>query len=159
MHKLIVSTLLTLGAYSVPLPCNAQLPPLKRAAQADPAFSRLGNVLTQYGFILKSGQPPRRGVYGFLHVPSKVIWINPAVFELGIAQPTLVHEAVHAAQSCASGKTLMPLGLEITPPKRARPYFLRYHGHRQQVEAEAYAVQTQPNGIQIAIDLLNQHCQ
>lgn len=142
----------------VSVPGLAQAPLSRKTVQQSAEITRLQQLLETYGFQVKSGRPPKRGVYGFLNVRTKVIWINPAVFELGIARPTLVHEAVHAAQRCASGEKMLPLGLDITPPKITRPHFLRYHGFRQQVEAEAYAVQTHPNGVTIAINLLNQHC-
>ena len=70
-------------------------------AVADSQFNRLQQVLEQHGFDVRLELPPVPGAYGSLNSRSKTISINPVVFELGIAQPTLVHEAVHAAQSCA----------------------------------------------------------
>ena len=122
-------------------------------------FNRLQQVLEQYGFDISLELPPVRGAYGSLNSRSKTISINPVVFELGIARPTLVHEAVHAAQSCAGGGKLHVLNLQMGPPPIARPYFFRYHGERRQLESEAYTVQVRPDGVDVAIALLHQHCQ
>jgi hypothetical protein len=124
----------------------------------NPDFTRLQQVLTQYGFNLRLELPPQRGTYGLLESNSKTIWINPVVFELGIAKPVLVHEAVHAAQSCAGEGKPFPLGLDLLPPPQTRRYFMRYHSYRRQLEAEAYTIQVQPNGIELVIKLLNEHC-
>ncbi len=124
----------------------------------DAEFSRLHQVLENSGFEIRMELPPKRGAYGLLQHDSKTIWINPVVFDLGIAQPTLVHEAVHAAQSCAGQENLKTLGLKIPPPVMTRRFFLRYHAYRRQLEAEAYTIQVQPNGVDMAIALLTEHC-
>ena len=106
------------------------------------------------------GLPPVVGAYGLLNVASKVIWINPIVGELEIARPTLVHEAAHAAQYCAGNGKLKLLGLDREPPLMARPHYLRYHNtFRRQFEREAYTLQVQADGLELAIALLDQHCQ
>jgi len=128
-------------------------------SSTDADFSRLQQVLEQFGFEVRLASPPKRGAYGLLENSTKVIWINPVVFELGIARPTLVHEAVHAAQRCAGGEQLRTVGLEVTPPPMTRRFFLRYHSHRREIEAEAYTIQVQPDGVDLAIALLQQHCQ
>lgn len=103
--------------------------------------------------------PPRRGAYGLLKENSQTIWVNPIVFELHIATQTLVHEAVHAAQVCKGKGKIRALGLNIQPSNYARPFFSHYlNSHRQNLEREAYAVQTQPNRFELAISLLQQHC-
>lgn len=124
----------------------------------DTEFYRLQETLEQYGFRVRLELPPEPGAYGLLNPSSQTIWINPVVFELGIARPTLVHEAVHAAQSCAGGNKLQILNLKITPPPLTRRYFLRYRAFRRHLEAEAYTVQVQPDGVELAIALLHQHC-
>ncbi len=122
-------------------------------------FLNLKNQLEQYGFEVRVELPPKRGAYGLLKTADKTIWINPVVFDLQIATPTIVHESVHAAQLCAgNGKTRL-LGLEIQPIRTARRFFLRYtDSHKRNLEREAYAVQTQPNSFEIATNLLNKHC-
>ncbi|MEO1132851.1 MAG: hypothetical protein AAFX40_09120 [Cyanobacteria bacterium J06639_1] len=134
---------------------------LTRAFSApSPEFDRLQRSLESYGFTVRLEAPPRWGTYGQLQGKTQTIWINPVAFELGNADATLIHEAVHAAQTCAGENgNLRPLGLDIQPPKLTRPYFLRYHNHiRRQLEAEAYTVPAQPNAIAIVHDLLQQHC-
>lgn len=124
----------------------------------DPEFTQLRQVLEDYGFEVRLELPPVQGVYGLFKHSSQTIWINPVVFDLGIAQPTLVHEAVHAAQSCAGTENLTTLNLDIPPPQVTKPFFFRYHDYRRELEGEAYTVQVQPNRTELAVDLLNQYC-
>lgn len=140
---------------------------------AESKFLTLKNQLEKLGFQViialpplndslqpKIGyNPPLPRPYGLLESSKKIIWINPVVFDLQIATPTLIHESVHAAQVCAGGGKLKTLGLDIEPINDARPFFLRYaHVHRQDLEKEAYAVQTQPNSFELATSLLQQNC-
>ena len=106
----------------------------------DPTFLRLAEVLERSGFTVILDLPPQWGTYGLLDLPKRSIWINPVVFDLEIARPTLVHEAVHAAQLCyseglaqgsaqqngsiSSIDALKPLGLGLTPSPLVRPYIL-----------------------------------
>lgn len=124
----------------------------------DAEFSRLQNVLEQHGFKVKIEPPPVREAYGMLQSKTKMIWIHPIVFELGIARPTLVHEAVHAAQLCYGKTNVQALGLKMEPPPMTRLYFMRYHSFTRQIEAEAYTIQVQPDGVDLVISLLNKHC-
>ena len=124
-----------------------------------PDFARLQLTLEQANFVVKLELPPKRGNYGLLEIDTRTIWINPVVFELGIAQHTLVHEAVHAAQLCGSHEELAPLALGLEPPLVVQPYFMRYNGLRRLIEAEAYTVQALDNSVDYVIDLLNAHCQ
>nr|WP_245927340.1 hypothetical protein [Aphanothece hegewaldii] len=125
----------------------------------DADFSRLQTALEQYGFKVKLETPPVREAYGLFQSKTKTIWINPIVFDLGIARPTLVHEAVHAAQFCYGKTEVQALGLEIEPPPMTRLYFMRYHSYTRQIEAEAYTIQVQPDSVDLVISLLNKHCQ
>ena len=140
-----------------------------------PQFIQLKNQLEGYGFQVNVALPPdfnlpnqkpnfnRRRVrkpYGVLNTFDKSIWINPIVFELGISNHVLIHETVHAAQFCAGNGTVKTLDLDIEPIKQAQPFFNRYvDTHRQELEKEAYAVQTQPNSFELARFLLDQNCQ
>lgn len=126
---------------------------------ADQQFLDLENRLEEAGFEVTFKLPPTRGAYGLLEEKSTTIWINPIVFELHIATQTLIHEAVHAAQVCKGKGKIRALGLDIQPINYARPFFSHYrNGDRQNLEREAYAVQTQPNRFQLAISLLQKHC-
>lgn len=132
---------------------------LSQVSTPERQFLDLKNQLERFGFQVIIELPPKRGAYGLLEVANKKIWINPVVFELHIGTQTLVHEAVHAAQVCAGKGKIKTLGLEVQPINYARPFFMRYTNiHRQDLEREAYAVQTQRNSFELAISLLQQHC-
>ncbi|MGK7932757.1 MAG: hypothetical protein AB4041_15170 [Microcystaceae cyanobacterium] len=132
----------------------AQIPP------SDTQFHQLKQTLEGYDFQVLIKVPPIQGAYGLFNRDSRTIWINPIVFDLNIAMPTLIHESVHAAQWCAGNGEMTALGLDIQPISQARPFFRRYHDiNRQDLEREAYAVQTQPNSLALALSLLDQHCQ
>lgn len=126
-------------------------------------FDNLEQILIGYGFIVKQEIPPKIGnsqlrPYGLINSKTKTIWINPVVFELGNARPVLIHEAVHAAQTCAGDGQIALVELDIEPPQFTRPYFMRYHAYRREVEAQAYTVQVQTDSLAIAIGLLEQNC-
>ncbi|BDI20210.1 hypothetical protein ANSO36C_60120 [Nostoc cf. commune SO-36] len=132
---------------------------VSQALTPDKQFIDLKTQLEKFGFQVIIQLPPKRGAYGLLQESTKKIWINPVVFELNIGTQTIIHEAVHAAQVCAGKGKIKTLGLNIQPINYARPFFMRYTDiHRQDLEREAYAVQTQPNSFDLAISLLQQHC-
>ena len=123
------------------------------------SFDMIKKQLEQAKFQVILDLPPQRGAYGLLKADSKKIWINPVVFDLGIAEQTLVHEAVHAAQVCKGKGKLSLLGLEIDPLIYAQPFFMHYaDGDRKQLEREAYAVQTQSNRVELVSSLLKKYC-
>ena len=130
----------------------------------DTEFNKLEQLLIDYDFVIRYELPPstnRRGYrpYGLLDTRSKTIWINPVVFDLGNAKPTLIHEAVHASQTCAGNGKIQLLDLAIEPPQITRPYFTYYHGQRREIEAQAYTIQAQPDSLAIVTELLNKYCQ
>jgi hypothetical protein len=132
--------------------------------QPDSQFNSLQKTLISYGFTVKIELPPYqtlRGIrpYGVVSSKTKTIWINPVVFDLGNAQPTLIHEATHAAQLCIGKGAFKLLNLSIEPPKITHPYFLRYHqNYQREIEAEAYTVQVQPNSLELVEQLLDRYC-
>ncbi|BAT56618.1 hypothetical protein NOS3756_56300 (plasmid) [Nostoc sp. NIES-3756] len=132
---------------------------LSQIANPEPIFLQLKNQLEKLGFHVMIELPPKRGAYGLLREADKKIWINPVVFDLNIGNQTLIHEAVHAAQVCAGQGKVKLLGLKIKPSNYVRPFFLRYSDvHRQDIEREAYAVQSQPNSFELAVSLLQKYC-
>ena len=146
---------------------------LSQLPNLDPEFVQLQTQLESYGFQVNIAIPPEfnlpkqqpgmrrivRKPYGALHLQNKSIWINPIVFDLGIARATLIHEAVHAAQYCAGNGNIQALGLDLEPIPQALPYFKRYvNTQRQDLEREAYTIQTQPNSYELARSLLDRHC-
>ena len=147
---------------------------IAQISNAEPRFIQLKSQLESYGFQVNLAIPPdlnqpqkqngwRRTVrkpYGTLDPKSKSIWINPIVFELGNSKPTLIHEAVHAAQYCAGDGDFQEIGLDLKPIPQALPFFKRYvNTQRQDLEREAYTVQTQPNSYELVRSLLDKHCQ
>jgi hypothetical protein len=123
------------------------------------SFEMLKKQLEQAKFQVILDLPPQRGAYGLLKSDSKKIWINPVVFELGIADQTLIHEAVHAAQVCKGKGKFALLGLEIDPLIYAQPFFMHYGDtDRKELEREAYAVQTQSNRVELVLSLLKKYC-
>ena len=126
---------------------------------ADPEFVNLQQQLIELNFQVLIAPPPQRGAYGLLNASSRTIWIHPLTFELGIASPVLVHEAVHAAQTCKGNGQLEALELEIEPLIYARPFWMRYGDiHRQDLEREAFTIQTQPNRFELITSLLKSYC-
>jgi len=124
------------------------------------SFEIIKKQLEQAKFQVILDLPPQRGAYGLLKADSKKIWINPVVFDLGIAEQTLIHEAVHAAQVCKGKGKLSLLGLEIDPLIYAQPFFMHYRdADRRELEREAYAVQTQSNRVELVSSLLKKYCQ
>ncbi|MGK7944458.1 MAG: hypothetical protein AB4058_08305 [Microcystaceae cyanobacterium] len=133
---------------------------LAQISPPSPQFNQLKQTLEDYNFQVLIEVPPLQGAYGLFNRNSRTIWINPIVFDLNIAMPTLIHESVHAAQWCAGKGEMATLGLDLQPMNQARPFFQRYHDiERKDLEREAYTVQTQPNSLELAISLLDQHCQ
>lgn len=128
-------------------------------SQLSPEFSTLKQRLEKYNFTVKIESPPMRSAYGLLEVKTRTIWIEPIVFDLGIALPTLIHEATHAAQLCGGDGEIRALNLTLSPPNISRPFFTHYnHGLRRHLEAEAYAVQTHPDGYNLVLSLLDKYC-
>lgn len=124
----------------------------------DDDMNRILTTLKQHDFKVSFSRPPRSKAYGLIQTSTKQIWIHPITYQLGIAKQTLIHEAVHAAQSCQSADPVQPLGIDVPISPLARRHFLRYHNFRRHVEAEALTVQGLPNGTDYVIQLLQRHC-
>ncbi|BAQ59870.1 hypothetical protein GM3708_276 [Geminocystis sp. NIES-3708] len=129
-------------------------------SQLSPEFSELKQRLEKYNFTVKIESPSVRSTYGLLEIKTRTIYISPIVFDLGIALPTLIHEATHAAQLCGGKGEIRALNLPFSPPNVSRPFFTHYNnGLRRHLEAEAYAVQTHPDGYNLVLSLLDRYCQ
>ena len=132
---------------------------LAQISAAEPQFQSLKRQLEQSQFKVLLAPPPQHGTYGALDPKTRTIWIHPLSFDLGIAVPVLVHEAVHAAQTCKGKGNITSLGLTLEPLIYAQPFWLRYGDiQRQDLEREAFAVQTQENRLELASSLLRQYC-
>ncbi len=136
---------------------GADSPPSLSSESAE--FNRLRRSLESHNFTVILDLPPQTGTYGLLHVPTRTVWINPVVFDLGIAIPSIVHEAVHAAQLCnGSADTLSALSLGLEPYAPASWLYMRYSGTRRTLEAEAYTIQARPDRVEYVTQLLADRC-
>ena len=130
-----------------------------RAIAAD--LTTLQQELLRHGFRIEVRQPPGRA-YGRFIPSQKLLEISPLVRDLGITRPVLLHEAVHAAQSCPEGR-MTPLKLQrrSSPVVESRiRYLLRQHysQEHQLLEQEAFRLQSQPDAEALIIAALNQRC-
>ena len=144
------------------IPLTGLLLPFHAIAHAA-TIDALLQTLQRHGFRIEQRHPPNRTAYGQFIAARKLLLISPLATELGVAQAVLLHEAVHAAQSCPSGQ-LRPLGLTLSaaPAVESRiRYLLTHHYAQSQVvlEEEAFQVQAQPNAVALIIDALNRRCQ
>ena len=122
----------------------------------------LVQALQSKGFSLRIALPPARGAYGLFEAKSKRLWISPLTIPLGIVRQTLLHEAVHAAQSCPSGK-LTPLGwsapLNPVVEREISAILLRsYHHGNRVLEREAFTLQGQRDAVPTLIKALHARC-
>jgi hypothetical protein len=125
----------------------------------DQDMIRILSSLKQFNFTVSFSRPPHPNAYGLMQPSTRKIWVHPVTYPLGIAKQTLIHEAVHAAQSCQSlSNDLMPIGIDVPISPLAHRHFMKYRNFRRHVEAEALTVQGLPNGADYVIQLLNEHC-
>ena len=119
-------------------------------------------ALNTKGFKVLIALPPVRGSYGLFQSESKTLWISPVTLPLGIARQTFLHEAVHAIQSCPSGR-LSPLGwrVNLTPviEREISAILLKnYHHANRILEQEAFFLQGQKNAPSMLMKALKQRC-
>lgn len=124
-------------------------------------LEQLQRSLLRHGFTIEVQQPPGQA-YGRFIPAEKRLEISPLVQDLGITRPVLLHEAVHAAQSCPNG-TLSLIGVQrpVDPAVGSRiRYLLRNHykPNRTALEQEAFVIQSQPDAEQLIITALKQRC-
>ena len=124
-------------------------------------LEQLQRSLLRHGFTIDVRQPPGQA-YGRFISAEKRLEISPLVQDLGITCPVLLHEAVHAAQSCPNG-TLSLIGVQrpVDPAVGSRiRYLLRNHykPKRTALEQEAFVIQSQPDAEQLIITALKQRC-
>ena len=124
-------------------------------------LEQLQRSLLRHGFTIEIQQPPGQA-YGRFIPAEKRLEISPLVRELGITRAVLLHEAVHAAQSCPNG-TLSLIGIQrqVDPAVASRiRYLLRNHykPNMAALEQEAFMIQSQPDAEHLIITALNQRC-
>ena len=129
------------------------------AAAAD--LEQLQRSLLHHGFTIDVRQPPGQA-YGRFIPTEKRLEISPLVRELGITRAVLLHEAVHAAQSCPNGAlSLIGVQRKVDPAVVSRIRYLlhnHYKSNNTALEQEAFVIQSQPDAEQLIITALNQRC-
>ena len=124
-------------------------------------LEQLQRSLLHHGFRIDVRQPPGQA-YGRFISAEKRLEISPLVQELGITRPVLLHEAVHAAQSCPHGSlTLIGVQRSVDPAVASRIRYLlsnHYKPNSAAVEQEAFVIQSQPDAEQLIITALDQRC-
>ena len=122
----------------------------------------IASMLEERGWQVLLKAPPRQGTYGMVNSKKQILWVHPITEAMGIMPQTFVHEAVHAVQSCKTGK-MKPIGYK--PPLGYavdRAVFNNLYGNydtgKWDIEREAFAIQAQPNRIEIIKQLIVEHC-
>ena len=124
-------------------------------------LEQLQRSLLRHGFTIEVRQPPGQA-YGRFIPAQRRLEISPLVQELGITRPVLLHEAVHAAQSCPHGSlSLIGVQRPVDPAVESRIRYLLHNHYKPNsaaVEQEAFVIQSQPDAEQLIITALNQRC-
>ena len=126
------------------------------------SISSLIKILNIKGFTIRNEFPPIKGSYGLYETKTKTIWISPITKKLGIYENVLIHEAVHAAQSCPKGfLTKLDVSLNLTTFQEElikRKLVSNYNYENFLLEKEAFSIQVSPNALNILIKALNDRC-
>ena len=126
-------------------------------------LQQLQRELIRQGFRLEYRHPPGTQAYGRFSAASKTLMISPLVTDLGIARPVFLHEAVHAAQSCPSGRlTLLGIQRNLDPVVKSRIRFILRNHYSQAnaaLEREAFLIQALPDAEDVIITALRNRCQ
>ncbi len=122
----------------------------------------LKQSLVKAGFKVEFEKPPMQGAYGLINIKKKTIWIAPITHEMGIFRATFVHEAVHAAQTCRTGK-LQPIGWTLEVDDAVRQaiesiLYRKYTSEKFDIEREAFLMQGQTNAVSKIKKELTEHC-
>ena len=148
------------------IPCLLVLVPVSDSRPATPipdSFLPLIKDLRNAGFQFRYSNPPIQGAYGATNARTKVVWVAPISVDLGIGRQTLIHEAVHAAQSCPT-RRYEPIGWVLPKLPKAvdreiAAILYRKYPHKQfQVEREAFFMQSHPNAFGLIKEALSQRC-
>ena len=158
MKTAIVSRLIgSLGALSLALPSGVLAAP-----QWPADLLPLVKALQQAGYQVRFEKPPIQGAYGATNSRKKIIWVAPISVDLGIGRQTLIHEAVHGAQGCPTGK-LQTIGWKTemvnAVDREVAGILYRNYAHAKfDVEREAFAMQGNPKAFPLIIAALKERC-
>ena len=128
----------------------------------DQDLQELVRALRRIDYDVRFEKTPIPGKYGLTNAKKKTIWVAPITIEMGIFRKTLIHEAVHAVQSCKTGK-LIPIGWELSVSPVIEQsiksnLYLNYPRKSHKFEKEAFLMQAQERPIPIILETLNQKC-
>ena len=146
-------------AFSVGVPIDS----VALAAERFPAeWQPLVQALRAAGYDMRFSKPPVAGAYGATDARKKIVWVAPISVDLGIGRQTLIHEAVHAAQACPTGK-YEAIGWSVALPnavdRTIEGILYRKYPHKKfPVEREAFFMQSHPNAFAEIIKALRQRC-
>ena len=133
-----------------------------REKDLDQDLQELVRALRRIDYDVRFEKTPIPGKYGLTNAKKKTIWVAPITIEMGIFRKTLIHEAVHAVQSCKTGK-LIPIGWELSVSPVIEQsiksnLYLNYPRKSHKLEKEAFLMQAQDKPIPIILETLNQEC-
>ena len=119
-------------------------------------------ALKNADIIVKFENPPIQGSYGMFNLKKRKIWIAPITQEMGIFRSTLIHESVHAAQSCKTGK-IEPVGWKLTADNAVEVsiksiLYRKYPSEKFDIEREAFLMQGQTDAITRIKEVLAKYC-
>lgn len=127
-----------------------------------PGFLPIVHALRKAGYQFRFETPPIAGAYGATDSRKKIVWVAPISVDMGIARQTLIHEAVHAAQACPTGRYEL-IGWSITLPnsvdRSIEGILYRSYSRKQfPIEREAFIMQSHPNAFPMIIAALKDRC-
>ena len=133
-----------------------------REKDLDQDLQELVRALRSIDYDVRFEKTPIPGKYGLTNAKKKTIWVAPITIEMGIFRKTLIHEAVHAVQSCKTGK-FIPIGWELSVSPVIEQsiksiLYLNYPRKSHKIEKEAFIMQAQEKPIPIILETLNQEC-
>ena len=128
----------------------------------DQDLQDLVKALRSINYTVRFEKTPITGKYGLTDAKNKTIWVAPITIEMGIFRKTLIHEAVHAVQSCQSGK-FMPIGwkLSVSPvieQSIKSNLYLNYPRKSHIIEKEAFLMQAQEKPIPMILETIKTRC-
>ena len=133
-----------------------------REKDLDQDLQDLVRALRSIDYDVRFEKTPNPGKYGLTNAKNKVIWVAPITIEMGVFRKTLIHEAVHAVQSCKSGK-FMPIGWELAVSPVIEQtiksnLYLNYPRKNHAIEEEAFLMQAQKKPIPMILETLKTRC-
>ena len=133
-----------------------------REKDLDQDLQELVRALRRIDYDVRFEKTPIPGKYGLTNAKKKTIWVAPITIEMGIFRKTLIHEAVHAVQSCPTGR-MVPIGWELSVSPVIEQsiksnLYLNYPRKSHRIEKEAFLMQAQKKPIPMILEKLKTRC-